>query len=531
MDSLATWWSDQNFTSESGGFLGRDGLLSLLLLLFSSSSVRIFLFGILAAALQRTTRLVRRKVNNSFWVTAEFHEDDVSYDWMMVWLVNHSAWSKVRQVEISTNDFGLGPDDDTTRAVLVPGEDNTLAPVNSRKLAYLPAPSHTFSMWYHGRYVEITRVQERTGRRRRREENLEICILSRNHRMLNKLIMEAKREYQAVQGQFISIFTPDMSDHTWIFNSCRPKRDINTVILDPGISRLLVDDARDFLASKAWYNARGIPFRRGWLLYGAPGSGKTSIIRSIAAELGLDINYLSLNQSGLDDASLSELVANLPEKCIALIEDIDAAFITSINRDSPSRHSPSADDDDEQDQQRERPAGNLSLSGLLNALDGVAAQEGRLLYATTNKYDALDSALIRPGRLDVHVEFKLASKYQVERLFYSFYIPAGDAKEEVREADSEGESAPFVRSENEMDSRKKGSCASPRSMDTTPAPRLRREEVLELAARFAEAIPEREFSMAALQGFLMGYKLHPYDAVLTAKEWVESERMRTRKRR
>jgi hypothetical protein len=65
----------------------------------------------------------------------------------------------------------------------------------------------------------------------------------------------------------------------------------------------------------------------------------------------------------------------------------------------------------------------ISLSGLLNALDGVGAQEGRLLFATTNRYEALDAALRRPGRMDVHVEFKLASKYQVGELFKRFYLP------------------------------------------------------------------------------------------------------------
>lgn len=107
----------------------------------------------------------------------------------------------------------------------------------------------------------------------------------------------------------------------------------NSIILDPGVAELLVDDARDFLQSRAWYAARGIPFRRGYLLvgvynhisptlltrlhnvqYGAPGSGKTSIISSIAGELGLDIYIISLSRSGLDDSALSTLISDLPGK-------------------------------------------------------------------------------------------------------------------------------------------------------------------------------------------------------------------------
>src|SRR5882762_9232801 len=74
----------------------------------------------------------------------------------------------------------------------------------------------------------------------------------------------------------------------------------------------------------------GIPFRRGYLLYGAPGSGKTSMIHSLAGELGLDVYVVSLSRSGLDDTALSELISDLPERCIALMEDIDAAFHQGI---------------------------------------------------------------------------------------------------------------------------------------------------------------------------------------------------------
>jgi hypothetical protein len=81
-------------------------------------------------------------------------------------------------------------------------------------------------------------------------------------------------------------------------------------------------------------NTSGIPFRRGYLLYGAPGSGKTSIIHSLAGELGLDIYIISLSKTGLDDTSLNSLISSLPEQCIAIMEDIDAAFTHGLNRET-----------------------------------------------------------------------------------------------------------------------------------------------------------------------------------------------------
>src|SRR5882757_6395328 len=110
----------------------------------------------------------------------------------------------------------------------------------------------------------------------------------------------------------------------------------------------------------------GIPFRRGYLLYGAPGSGKTSIIHSLAGELGLDIYIISLSKNGLDDSTLNSLISSLPEQCIAIMEDIDAAFTHGLTRDTAGteledprhrgrqrRGRPSSEDDpdDHQEQQ------------------------------------------------------------------------------------------------------------------------------------------------------------------------------------
>ncbi|KAJ7781990.1 P-loop containing nucleoside triphosphate hydrolase protein [Mycena maculata] len=479
------------------------------------------------------------KLIASFWITAHFDENDSSYDWMMVWLSKQPSWAEAREVEVSTRSFGLN-----TAAIMVPGEEdaNDLSLLASRKLAYLPSAQQSYSLWYRNRYMVITRVQAQTGYYGQKEETLQISILTRHHRTLNELLLEAKKNYMAAEEHSISIYVSD-SNNSWRHVASRPKRNINSIILDPGVSELLVDDARDFLESKAWYGARGIPFRRGYLLYGAPGSGKTSIISSIAGELGLDVYIVSLSRAGLDDSALSELISNLPEKCIALMEDIDAAFTQSLNRDAvqgPAAPGTPADDG------KPPPPGappapstsRLSLSGLLNALDGVAAQEGRILYATTNKYTALDPALCRPGRMDIHVEFKLASKFQAQKLFYSFYLPAEEnAAAEQNEKDTEKEKDSDSGYNSDVDVA--STVSDPHAdADVIPsekptffgtshrqhAPRLRRKQVAELAARFAEAIPERELSMAALQGFLMTYKIRPYEAVNAAKDWVESER-------
>lgn len=160
------------------------------------------------------------------------------------------------------------------------------------------------------------------------------------------------------------------------------------------IAERLVSDLEEWRASASWYAARGIPYRRGYLLHGPPGCGKTSFIVALAGHLDLDICLLSLSDDGLTDDRLSHALSVLPPKCIVLLEDIDAAF----NR-----------------------AGSLTFSGLLNTLDGAASSEDRVVFMTTNHLQRLDAALIRPGRVDVVEEIGLATEEQIERLFRRFY--------------------------------------------------------------------------------------------------------------
>ena len=340
---------------------------------------------------------------------------------------------------------------------------------------------------------------------------------------------------------------------------------MNSIILDDGIRELILEDARDFMKSRQWYadrgtylillsmlrhltNLSGIPFRRGYLLYGAPGSGKTSIIHSLAGELGLDIYIISLSKNGLDDSTLNSLISSLPEQCIAIMEDIDAAFTHGLTRDTvgteledtrkrdSQRGGRPGSEDDDDDRGRggnsESKDTRITLSGLLNALDGVSAQEGRLLFATTNRYHSLDSALIRPGRMDIHVEFRLASQYQASELYKRFYLP--DAPDEATPDDEATSDSGYATpatdgsiSPTSSVSKSIGPDEPPKyngTTHTTRVPKLSKKKIERLAEQFAAHIPQRELSMASLQGYLMSYKTRPFQAVDDVERWVEDTR-------
>ncbi|KAI9885929.1 MAG: hypothetical protein M1823_002255 [Watsoniomyces obsoletus] len=189
------------------------------------------------------------------------------------------------------------------------------------------------------------------------------------------------------------------------FGQPRRKRPLESVILDRGVKEKIVDDVKDFLRSGKWYFDRGIPYRRGYLLHGPPGSGKSSFIQALAGELNHNISLLNLSERGLTDDRLSHLLTNIPARTIVLLEDVDAAF--SHRRVQTDAHG--------------YRGANVTFSGLLNALDGVASAEERLIFLTTNHVDRLDEALIRPGRVDMAVRLGDASRWQVEQLWDRFY--------------------------------------------------------------------------------------------------------------
>ncbi|EPS95295.1 hypothetical protein FOMPIDRAFT_1132740 [Fomitopsis schrenkii] len=485
--------------------------------------LKLFVVGGLLEWCRRYFSSFRDWVMGAFWITASFDANDDSYQWVLYWISRHPVWDRARTIEVSTRDFGLESRED---------DDNETA----SKISYLPSMNNTHSLWYRGHYITVAR-EEKNENVWTTKEYLSLGILARNRGVLQELLEEAREAYKAAVEKVISIYAADTSGD-WTFMTSRPKRPLSSIILDPGIKETLLNDARDFLSSRKWYTDRGIPFRRGYLLYGAPGSGKTSMIQSIAGELGLNVYIVTLSRVGMDDSSLNELISNMPRRCIALMEDIDAAFTTGITRDLPSDAQPRRDGDDSkedspgrhEDPARSDAGSRVTLSGLLNALDGIGAQEGRILFATTNNYKALDPALCRPGRMDLHLEFRLSSRHQAESLYKCFYLPdfGADESDDAGEGDEEGAGAS---EKTPLLADPKHNTVSSQTIQHAPIHDLSRREVLELAMRFAEMIPEREFSMASLQGYLMMYKNRPRQAVEDASSWVEKERAAKRERR
>ncbi|KAF9958756.1 hypothetical protein BGZ72_010973 [Mortierella alpina] len=257
---------------------------------------------------------------------------------------------------------------------------------------------------YRGAWIQVERTRDAkmmdlsTGAP---WETVTLTTLSRDRQVFTELLQEAQKMALMNQEGKTVIYT-SWGPEWRPFGQPRKRRVLESVILDEGIADRVVRDVKEFVKNEKWYADRGIPYRRGYLLYGPPGSGKTSFIQALAGELEYNICILNLSERGLTNDRLNHLLTNLPERSIMLLEDIDAAFA-------------------KREKTQEGFQSMVTFSGLLNALDGVASSEGRIIFMTTNHIEVLDPALIRPGRVDLREYVGDATSIQIRRMFKRFY--------------------------------------------------------------------------------------------------------------
>ena len=241
-------------------------------------------------------------------------------------------------------------------------------------------------------------------------------------------------------------FVDGLSLHTSHFLNCSPADILRGA--DPRDSRLvdvaLPKDGEDlpkelmaWLKREAWYASRQIPWRRGWLFYGRPGTGKTKLLRSLAADAGLPLFLIDLN--GLNNADLDGMwqAVGLQTPCIVVFEDLDTIFqgrtnmsVTQDTKDVYSRGS------------------HVTFDALLQCLDGVKPAHGILTVITTNHPEHIDAALgeydpatnkvkCRPGRIDRAVFFDVLQPAG-KRLIIDRILPDWTEEERQKVADDAG---------------------------------------------------------------------------------------------
>ncbi|KAK4477121.1 hypothetical protein RD792_016331 [Penstemon davidsonii] len=183
-----------------------------------------------------------------------------------------------------------------------------------------------------------------------------------------------------------------------------------TLAMDEEIKNMIVDDLNRFLKRKELYRKVGKAWKRGYLLFGPPGTGKSSLIAAMANYLNFDIYDLDLAEINYN-SDLTKILMSTSNRSIIVVEDIDAS--TDLSDRNNKKANPKLD-----------PSGKpkVTLSGLLNFIDGLWSSCGdeRIIIFTTNHKEKLDPALLRPGRMDVHIHMSYCTPCGFKKLVSNY---------------------------------------------------------------------------------------------------------------
>lgn len=210
---------------------------------------------------------------------------------------------------------------------------------------------------------------------------------------------------------------PQIVNHTnsmsiWSDNTLR---NLDTVVLEKNIKNDIIKNIDNFINSKDWYLERNLNYKMGMILHGAPGTGKTSLIKAIASKYKFDLHVIQLNS--ISETKLTEILTEYGNSYkIVVFEDIDTVKATNKRSDE------NTDD--------KNIGTGLNLSVILNAIDGVNTCENVIFIATTNYINKLDEALIRAGRFDYHYELKPFSYNEIQEYSKMIY---GDIVHELKQ--------------------------------------------------------------------------------------------------
>ncbi|KAJ5675209.1 uncharacterized protein N7477_005143 [Penicillium maclennaniae] len=516
--------------------------------------------AVFAVSLQYISKYASEFFREYLVCYAEIRPDDELYNHLMWWMSRQPFMQRTNHfvASIRTNAY-YGETDDELSSSDEDSEDdnfdtddftddenesqhraNVISRRKCKKLRFTPSEGRHF-FWYKRRLMILERQhRSRNGTWSIFNERLYLSCLGRNSFLIKELIDEASKAFQNRDGNKTVIYRAQRHSRadpfTWVRCMARSPRPLSTVILEENGKLNLVKDMKRYLRSRTrrWHSNRGIAYKRGYLLHGPPGTGKTSLCFAAAGELGLPLYLLTLNSNALDEDNLYSLFAELPRKCIVLIEDVDTAGVTH-SRGKTATYKPKGDHDaaieNEESSAEDRSPGDqppldnsvkdgITLSSLLNVIDGVASSEGRILVMTTNHVERLDEALVRIGRVDMQLFLGYSSKENIKNLFTSIYMPMeGDFpmndKTKLKMNWSNGHN---VGDRKNTEWRKKKLQEYRDHVDSL------RSRIHPLAVEFASIVPGGMFTAAEIQGYLLNHVDNPEKAIKGAEAWVRELR-------
>jgi mitochondrial chaperone BCS1 len=289
------------------------------------------------------------------------HRD--AYVWLSYWVEKNLCGRKVNSLLLRTR-----KNEDSAGSANVAGFDV----IPEYGTYYLTHAGHLLTVEHH-------KEQQSQGNHWCSSHSIRLRVwLSRDRKLILQVLEEAHTSYERNRSKRVDYYHWDTYTD-WI-GSTIPGRPMTSLFHPPDMIEDLVDDVRTFLSAKRMYEDLGIPYRRGYLLAGPPGTGKSSLVLAVASHFGLPIYSVPLRGAEINGERLALLLASCRRPSLIALEDIDCLNVAT------SRESKTDDP--------------LTIADLLNAVDGIGASEDRVLFMTANRPETLDFALTRAGRVD-----------------------------------------------------------------------------------------------------------------------------------
>ena len=350
---------------------------------FASGGLLLMAIGAVGASLRAVPTKIWAWIQHQTTITLSITDDQSAYYWMKLWFQKQKMTGRIRHLDV----FNEG----------------------SEKFVMVPAPGHHW-MLYKGRILSLTikREEEKTMRGDYkpaiRSESMTFKTYGRKQTVFRNLMNDVFENFTIKKEKKPELYAWGGWGEWTKVHTFRP-RNLDTVILPEKDKQRVIREIKAFKDGREWYESMGIPYRKGLLFYGPPGTGKTSLTAGLAHHFNANIYILKLDD--MTDTNLFEAAKHVEPNSFIIVEDIDdiKASNKRVKKSTPS----------------EGKAIGVTLSGLLNVFDGLLSPIGGIFILTTNHKEKLDPALIRPGRVDLHLCVTYATSEQKQLMYNRFF--------------------------------------------------------------------------------------------------------------